>query len=155
MNYWLFKSEPHVFSITDLKNSPKRQGFWDGVRNYQARNYLRDGVKLGDKVLFYHSSTKEPGVVGIATVVMATTPDPTQFDPKSEFFDPKSKKENPTWFGVVVEFEQEFQTIVSLNDIKTHKVLQNMVVAKAGRLSIQPVEKKHFDLVVKLGGVQG
>jgi len=152
--YWLMKSEPDVFSIDDLKNQPKSTDHWDGVRNYQARNFMRDEMKKGDLILFYHSNAKEIGIVGIAEVVKEAYPDFTAFDKKSKYYDPKSNEENPRWFMVDVKYKKKFKSVLTLQEIKDHKVLSNMKVAQKGqRLSIQPVEKKHFDLVCKMSGV--
>lgn len=151
MKYWLFKSEPNVFSLDDLKNSPKKTSFWEGVRNYQARNFLRDEVKKGDLVLFYHSRVEPIGVVGIAKITKDGYPDTYAFDPNHKYFDPKSKKENPTWYGVDVTFLEEFPRCVSLKEIKETKTLSKMMVAQKGaRLSIQPVTEKEFEIVKKL-----
>lgn len=144
------KSEPDVFSIKDLKKVKSEP--WDGVRNYQARNFMRDDMKVGDKVLFYHSNTDVPGIVGVAEVSKEAYPDKTQFDKKSKYFDPKASKENPRWVHVEVKFIKEFTRTVSLAELKEHKTLSEMKVCLKGqRLSIQPVDKKHFDMVVKMG----
>ncbi|WP_411824067.1 EVE domain-containing protein [Leptospira sp. 'Mane'] len=150
MKYWLFKTEPDVFSIDDLER--EKISFWEGVRNYQARNYLRDEVKKGDLVLFYHSSTDPTGIVGVAEIVESQIPDPFQFDPKSKYFDPKSKKEDPRWFGVRLKLSKRFKNFLSLAELKTIKNLNQMVlVQKGSRLSIQPVQKSEFDTITKLG----
>ena len=148
--YWLMKSEPDCYSIDDLKKD--KQAEWDGVRNYQARNFMRDDMKIGDKVLFYHSSTKPMGVVGTATVCRESYPDFTAWDPKSDHPDPKSTKENPIWFMVDVCFEKKFDDIVTLESLKLDPFFNDMRVTQRGsRLSIQPVEKKHYDKIVKMG----
>jgi predicted RNA-binding protein with PUA-like domain len=150
MRYWLFKTEPDVFSIDDLAR--EKVSFWEGVRNYQARNFLRDDVKPGDLVLFHHSSTNPPGVIGIAEIVESGIHDPHQFDPNSKYFDPKSPKENPRWYGVKLKLHSKFKRLISLNELKTISGLEKMVVIQKGsRLSIQPVTKKEFDIVKKLG----
>ncbi|TGN06481.1 EVE domain-containing protein [Leptospira ilyithenensis] len=150
MKYWLFKTEPDVFSIDDLER--EKISFWEGVRNYQARNYLRDEVKKGDLVLFYHSSTDPTGIVGVAEIVESRIPDPFQFDPNSKYFDPKSKKEDPRWFGVKLKLSKRFTNFLSLAELKTVKGLSKMVlVQKGSRLSIQPVQKSEFDTITKLG----
>lgn len=155
MNYWLFKSEPNVFSLEDLKNSPKKTSFWEGVRNYQARNFLRDEIQKDDLVLFYHSRVEPIGVVGIAIVTKSGYPDPYAFDPQHKYFDPKSKKEKPTWYGVDVKFREEFPRCVTLKEIKAHKGLADMMVAQKGaRLSIQPVKEKEFEIIRKLANSQ-
>lgn len=149
MKYWLFKTEPDVFSIEDLKR--EKISFWEGVRNYQARNYLRDEVKLGDPILFYHSNANPPGVVGIATVVKEASPDPYQFDPKHKYFDPKLKGTEPRWFGVHISLQEIFAEIIPLDVLKKTKGLESMVVTQKGsRLSIQPVTEKEFHIIKKL-----
>jgi len=150
--YWLMKSEPHVFSLEDLKNSPDSTTHWDGVRNYQARNFMRDQMKTGDPVLYYHSSCDEPGVVGIAEVVRESYPDHTSWDQKSKYFDPKSTPENPRWFMVDIKWKQAFKRLLSLQEMKEAPELQNMRVVQRGqRLSVQPVDKADYDRVVKMG----
>ena len=154
MAFWLFKSEPHKFSLDDLENSPSKTTTWDGIRNYRARNYLRDTVKLGDRVLFYHSSCEVPGVVGVAEVVKESYPDYTSWDPKSDYYDPKSGPENPRWFMVDVQFRERFPKMVTRQDMMAQASLDGMmVVQKCQRLSIQPVEAKHFEEVRRLGGL--
>lgn len=150
MRCWLMKTEPDVYSIDDLERDGKT--FWSGVRNFQARNFLRDEMQPGDFVLFYHSVAKDKGVAGIARVSRAGYPDPTQFDRRSEYFEPKATKAQPIWFVVDVEFVEKFAAVVTLERIKATKELAGMMVAKRGaRLSVQPVEKRHFDVVRKLG----
>lgn len=149
MNYWLFKSEPNCYSIDDLKRDGAEP--WDGIRNYQARNMLRDDVKMGDKVLFYHSSCPEPGVVGVCEVVKEGYPDHTAFDPNSEHPDPKSDPENPRWFMVDVKFETKFKNLVPLAQIKEMSEFSGMrLIQRGNRLSLFPVEPEHFDLICKL-----
>lgn len=151
-NYWLMKSEPDVFSFTDLKNEPNSTAHWDGVRNYQARNFMRDQMKVGDLVLFYHSNCAVPGVVGVAEVVREAYPDHTARDPESKYFDPKSTADNPRWFMVDVEWKQAFKRTVSLQEMKNTPALAEMKVVQRGqRLSVQPVDKRHFDKVVEMG----
>ena len=150
--YWLFKSEPYAFSIDDLRAEPESTAFWDGVRNYQARNYLRDAVDLGDRVFFYHSGVKEPAVVGVAEVVRAGYPDPTQFDSGAEYFDPKSSLESPRWYGVDIQFVGSFERPVTLALIKDTPALAEMPLVNRSRLSIQPVSMKAWKLICKLGG---
>ncbi len=151
---WLMKSEPDVFSLDDLKNSEKKTTPWDGIRNYQARNFMRDSMKKGDVVLFYHSNCKVPGIVGLAEISSkAAYPDPTQFHAKSNYYDPKSDPDNPRWLLVDVRYKKKLRNPVSLKEIKAHPELQNMKVAQRGmRLSIQPVEEKHFEIII---GMQG
>ena len=143
------KTEPSEYSIDDLKAD--KQEMWDGVRNYQARNFMRDEMKIGDKVLFYHSNAKPAGVAGIAQVCSEPDPDPTQFDKKDSHYDPKSDPETPRWILVDVCFEAKLKRIVSLHELKENSFFDDMLVIKRGmRLSIQPVEKKHFDRIVQL-----
>jgi len=151
--HWLFKSEPDVFSIADLERAPGKTAFWDGVRNYQARNYLRDGVQKGDLVLFYHSNAEPPHVAGVAKVVRTASPDPTQFDPSDAHFDPKAKPENPPWVGVEVKHVKTFKTPVLRDMLAADKATADMEVMRRGsRLSIHPVTAAQFEAVVRLGG---
>jgi len=150
MKYWLMKSEPDVFSIDDLKQKGKTH--WEGVRNYQARNYLRDEMKIGDLVLFYHSNAEPPGVAGIGRVCTDAYPDHFSWDPHSHYFDPKSTPDNPRWFMVDIEFVEKFDDLISLNTLKETSELQGMLVTQRGmRLSVQPVDKNHFDIVARMG----
>lgn len=152
MKYWLMKSEPDVFSFDDLKNRPNKTEPWNGVRNYQARNFMRDEMSKGDKVLFYHSSCEIPGVAGIAKISSDSYPDDTQFDKKSEYFDPKATKENPRWFLRDVSFETDLKRFISLDEIRKQTKLKDMkLLQKGNRLSILPVTKEEFELIVKLG----
>lgn len=149
-NYWLMKSEPDVFSLDQLKKDKKT--LWDGVRNYQARNFMMKEMKVGDLVLFYHSNTKPPGIAGLAKISKEAVPDPTQFDKKSEYFDPKATKADPRWFCVEVQYKKKFKNYIPLDQIKETKSLADMLVIRKGqRLSIQPVTKKHFDILCKVG----
>ncbi len=149
-NYWLMKSEPDVFSIEDLEQK-KTEG-WDGVRNYQARNFMRQ-MREGDRVLFYHSNAKPSGVAGVATIVGEARPDPTQFDPKSDYYDEKSTREQPRWDLVEVGFVERFADVIPLETLKADAKLEGMLVTRKGsRLSVTPVEKAHFDRVLKLAG---
>ncbi len=153
MNYWLFKSEPDVFSIEDLKKSKNGTASWEGVRNYQARNFLRDDVKKGDLVLFYHSSVEPMAVAGVCEVVKEGYIDHFAFDKKSDYFDPKSKTDKPQWYMVDVKFKSMFKKPITLKEIKSYKELANMrLIQKGGRLSIQPITKEEFDFIVKKGG---
>ncbi len=147
MNYWLMKSEPDVYSIDDLER--ERSTYWEGVRNYSARNNMRR-MAVGDLVLFYHSNAKPPGVVGVARVAREAYPDPHQWRPKSKYYDAKSSKENPRWSMVDVEFVEKLPAMVSLDTMKTAKGLEEMVVIKRGRLSVQPVTAKQFEIVKRL-----
>jgi predicted RNA-binding protein with PUA-like domain len=143
------KSEPDVFSIDTLKS--KKTSGWDGVRNYMARNYMRDDMKLGDLIFFYHSSCDIPGIAGIAKVICESHPDPTQFDSKSDYFDPKATKENPRWFMVDVEFVEKFTSIITLSILKSIKELEKMpLVQKGSRLSINPVTYQEFQTILNL-----
>jgi predicted RNA-binding protein with PUA-like domain len=149
MKYWLMKSEPDVFGIDDLKRVKKEP--WDGVRNYQARNFMRDEMKKGDKILFYHSNTKVPGVVGIMEVSKEAFPDHTSWDKKSKYYDPKSTEENPRWFMVEVKYVKKFPRTVSLQEMKDIKALSEMkILQKGNRLSITSVTKKEFDHISKV-----
>jgi len=151
-SYWLFKSEPSEFSLEDLKKNKNQTTFWDGVRNYQARNFLRDEIKKGDGVLFYQSSTDPLAVVGNCEVVREGYPDHTQFDKKNDHFDPKATKESPTWFMVDIKLMKEFKKPVTLVEIKTNPKLKNMKLIQRGqRLSIQPVTKAEWDEILKMG----
>ena len=148
-SYWLMKSEPDVFSIQALRRD--RQTHWEGVRNYQARNHLRS-MCVGDLVLFYHSNAEPPGVAGLARVCREAYPDETQFDAKSHYYDPDSKRDDPRWSLVDVEFVEEFAEFVPLERLKEDAALDGMLVIKRGmRLSVQPVERVHFARVLKLG----
>ena len=150
--YWLMKSEPHVFSIDDLAKSEGQTTFWDGVRNYQARNTMRDEMKKGDLVLFYHSNAKPPGIAGIAKVAREGYPDHTAFDPQDKHFDPKSKKSEPTWYMVDIKLVKKFKEELTLPDLKSNEKLDGMVLLQKGsRLSVQPVSEQHFRLIEKLG----
>ena len=149
--YWLFKSEPSAFSLDDLKQSPKGIAPWDGVRNYQARNLLRDEIRVGDGVLFYHSSTDPAGVVGLAEVVRAGYPDHTAWDPKSDHPDPKSTPDNPRWYMVDVRYVRHLPRTVTLAELKATPALKSMMVVRPGsRLSVQPVTAKEWQTVLKL-----
>ena len=152
--HWLFKTEPDAFSWNDLENSPKKTTMWDGVRNYQARNLLRDHIRVGDRVLFYHSSVSPPKVVGTARVVMDGYPDPTQFDPKSKYFDPKSDPDNPRWFVVDIRMEKPLKTPVTLPELRGAKTLTEMKLLKKGnRLSVLPVSAKEWKAILSMGGL--
>ncbi len=137
------KSEPEVFSITDLEKDGRT--LWEGVRNYQARNFMMNDMAAGDEVLFYHSNAEPPGVAGVATVSKAAVPDPTAFDKKSEYFEPKATKEKPIWFCVEVKFAKKFKSVLSLNEVRTNSKLSKMtLVQKGSRLSVQPVTAAEF-----------
>jgi predicted RNA-binding protein with PUA-like domain len=152
MRYWLLKSEPDVFSFAHLKKRPKKTEPWNGVRNYQVRNMMRDEMKAGDLGLFYHSSCPEPGIAGVVRLVSGGKPDPTQFDANSEYYDKGSKPEDPRWLLVDVAWEADFKNFVSLETLRNEPRLADLLTLRRGnRLSITPVEKKHFDLICKLG----
>lgn len=152
-SFWLMKSEPDVFSYDDLVSAKGSQTHWDGVRNYQARNTMRDDMKVGDLVLYYHSNTKPPGVAGVAEVVAEGYPDPSQFDPKDSHFDPKSSEENPRWFCVDLRAVAALPEYVSIEALKGNAKLEDMAVVQRGqRLSVQPVTAAEFREVLKMGG---
>ena len=151
--YWLFKSEPSVYSLDDLKNDKDSTTHWDGVRNYSARNLLRDEIQKGDSVLFYHSSCDEPGAMGVAKVVRDGYPDPTQFDKKAKYHDPKSKADNPRWFVVDVKYDKAFKSPVTLKEMRETAGLEAMALLRKGnRLSVQPVTADEWKIITKLGG---
>lgn len=153
MNYWLMKSEPETFSIDDLKSRPNKTECWDGVRNYQARNMMRDEMKKGDLVFFYHSNCTPPGIVGIAKVVSDAYPDHTQFQEKSKYFDPKAAKDHPRWFMVDIKFVKKFKTMLPLETLKAESHLAKLPLVKRGsRLSIMPVDKKEWEHILKMAG---
>ena len=136
--YWLMKSEPDAFSIDDLKR--KGQEHWDGVRNYQARNFMRDGMRIGDRIFFYHSNCAEPGIVGVAEVATDAYPDPSQFDPKSKYFDAASSRDNPRWMLVDVKFVKKLKRTITLKELQADAALADMaLVRKGNRLSVMPV----------------
>ena len=148
--FWLMKSEPEVFSIDDLARD-KVTG-WEGVRNYQARNFMKDEMKKGDRVLFYHSNAEPSGVAGVATVDGPAVPDPTQFDSRSPYFDEKSTQESPRWWMVTVRFGEAFSEVVPLEALKKEPSLKGMALLQKGqRLSVQPVSEAHFQKVLGLG----
>ncbi len=145
--YWLMKSEPDVFSIQDLEK--KRVSGWDGVRNYQARNFMKD-MRAGDVVLFYHSNADPPGVAGVAQVAKTAYPDPSQFDRKSQYFDPKATPERPIWFQVDVQFKEIFPRFLSLDELRGVPALSEMPLFNRSRLSVQPVTPEQFATIVRL-----
>lgn len=149
--YWLLKTEPSTFSFDDLWNAPKRTTFWDGVRNYQARNALRDKMKPGDLAFIYHSSTDPVGIVGIAEIVKGGYPDPSAFDPKDSHFDPKSRRESPSWFMVDVKAVGRIDPIVTLDELRGTKGLEKMTLLQKGsRLSVQPVTEAEWRIITGL-----
>ncbi len=150
--YWLFKSEPTNYSFQDLLGEENRVAEWDGVRNYQVRNFMRDEMKVGDGVLFYHSSAKPTAVIGTARIVREAYPDNTAWQVGAKYYDPKSNPDDPTWLMVDIQADQEFARPVTLQEIKDNPKLQGMMVVKRGvRLSIQPVDKPDWDEIVALG----
>lgn len=154
MNFWLFKTEPGCFSFDDLKNRPEMTEHWDGVRNFQARNFLRDSIKPGDRILFYHSNIPEPAVVGIAEVVRAGYPDSMALDPSGEHFDPKASPLNPIWYMVDVRYREPLPKQVTLQAIKGHPLLVDMPLVKRSRLSIQPVAQEEWQIILAMGGIE-
>ena len=153
--YWLMKCELEACSFDELKNDrPDSTGKWRGVRNYQARNSMRDDMKVGDIVLFYQSNCDEPGIPGLAEIVCAGYPDPSAFDPKDPYHDPKSNPDEPTWYSVDIRWKQAFKSYVGLKALKGNPKLKDMkVVQRFQRLSVQPVTKREFDIVKKMGGL--
>jgi len=150
IRHWLMKTEPGVFSIADLRGSPAQTTFWDGVRNYQARNFMRDQMQVGDRVLFYHSG-KKPGVVGTARIVKRGYPDHTAWDPQDPHYDPKSSPDKPVWYMVDIQFELEFARPLSLAELrKTPGLEQMMLLRKGMRLSVQPVTAEEFGVILTL-----
>jgi len=150
--HWLMKSEPDVFSIDDLAKARNQTTGWDGVRNYQARNLLRDEIAVGDGVLFYHSSVDPPAVVGLARVVKAAYPDPTQFDSKSDYYDKDSKRDEPRWFSVDIAFDRKLPRPVTLPELRAEPALADMVLLRRGsRLSVQPVTPAEWKKILALG----
>jgi len=153
MNYWLMKSEPDVFSIDHLRKMPRKTEHWDGIRNYQARNFMRDAMKKGDLAFFYHSNCEEPGIVGIMEIASAAYPDHTAFEPGQKYFDEKSTPENPRWMMVDVKFKKKFKKNVSLASLKEEKKLSKMrLVQRGNRLSILPVTASEWKCILKMAG---
>ncbi|MDT8406491.1 MAG: EVE domain-containing protein [Methylococcales bacterium] len=153
MHYWLMKSEPETFGLDDLLARPGQTEPWDGVRNYQARNMMRDQMRCGDQVLFYHSNCRQPGVVGVCEVVREGYPDPTAFDPDSRYYDPKSTPDKPRWFMVDVRFRRKFPRTVTLVEMKAHPGLVELWILRRGnRLSIVPVSEEHWRIITDLAG---
>lgn len=151
MKYWLMKTEPTTYSIDDLEKESKQTTCWEGVRNYQARNLLRDDIQEGDRVLFYHSACKEPAVVGTAVVSRPGYPDSHAFDKRSKYYDAKSDPDNPRWYMVDVKLEEKFDVPVTLASLREKATLKDMVLLQKGsRLSVQPVKKKEFDIILKM-----
>lgn len=152
MNYWLIKSEPDAFSIDDLKNAPGKKEHWDGIRNYQARNFIRDDMQKGDLAFFYHSNCKEPGIVGICEVVSDAYPDHTAFDPHSKYYDAGSTPDNPRWLMRDVKYRRKTRRLIGLAELKQHadQLEDFQLVRRGNRLSIIPVSRKHWDFILAL-----
>jgi predicted RNA-binding protein with PUA-like domain len=153
MNHWLFKSEPGTFSIEDLAQAPKKTTAWDGVRNYQARNMLRDSIKQGDLAFFYHSSCDLPGIAGIVKIAREGYPDESAFDARHHHYDPDSKRTDPRWYVVDVKLERRFKQVITLDQLRTHaaKELKDFIVLRKGnRLSVTPVTKKEWDFILTI-----
>ena len=152
MKYWLMKSEPSVFGIEDLRKAPKKRSAWDGVRNYQVRNMMRDEMRIGDLAFFYHSSCDEPGIYGIIRIVKEGYPDHTAFDPTNDHFDAKSKPDNPTWYMVDVEFVEQFKRPVTLDRLRANaETLNELLILKRGnRLSVTPIKNGECQRIVEL-----
>ena len=148
MRYWLMKSEPDAYSIDDLERDGTEH--WDGIRNYQARNLMRDEMEIGDRVLFYHSNAKPPGVIGLAEIASGPYTDHTQFDPAEEYFDPKSDPDNPRWIMVDIRFIEKLPRLVSLHELKDYPELTDMVLLNRSRLSVQPVTSDQYEFIVEL-----
>jgi len=149
VNFWLMKNEPEDYNIDDLKRDKIEP--WDGIRNYQVRNMIRDEMMIGDQAFFYHSNCEIPGIYGLMTINTKAYPDHTAFDKKAKYYDPKSKKENPTWLMVDVKYKRKLKKVISLTELKKHKTLSNMrVVQKGNRLSITKVTKKEWDFILNL-----
>jgi len=152
MRYWLMKSEPDVFSFEDLKACENQTEPWDGIRNYQARNFMRDEMKVGDQVLFYHSNAKPPGVAGVAEIASGPYADPTAFDKKSDYYDPKSVPENPRWVLVDIKYKADLKRLVPLDEIKRIPECSQMrLIQRGNRLSITPVSASEFRAIQKAG----
>lgn len=148
--YWLFKAEPHIYGIDHLAAAPAQTGRWDGIRNYQARNFLRDQVQPGDEVFIYHSSCKQVGIVGTAIVASAPYADPTQFNPESPYYDPKASLEAPRWVAVDIKLQQKFAALIPLAALKAEPELAEMTLLKQGRLSTQPVSASEWNFIIKM-----
>jgi predicted RNA-binding protein with PUA-like domain len=152
VRYWLVKSEPDTFSFDDLKKAPKKTTTWDGVRNFVARNFLRDGMKKGDQVFFYHSSIKPQAIVGICEVAREAYPDASAFDAIHDGFDEKSDRDDPTWFAVDLKAVESLPRPVTLQELKANTALAGMALLRIGRLSVTPVTKKEWDTVLGMAG---
>jgi predicted RNA-binding protein with PUA-like domain len=153
MNYWLMKSEPSTFGIDDLARAKRQTTSWDGVRNFQARNFMRDDMQVGDLAFFYHSSCDVPGIVGVMKVVKAAQPDKTAFDKKDEHYDPDSNPTNPRWYSIDVQLERKFDNVVTLDRLRAHaqdKLSELLILRRGNRLSITPVSKTDWRFILSL-----
>ncbi len=151
MAYWLMKSEPDVFGIDDLRGSAHKKTFWEGVRNYQARNMMRDDMRKGDLAFFYHSACAVPGIAGVMKIARQGYPDFTAFDPAEKYYDPDSNADNPRWYMVDVRFKRKLKRVITLSELKTHKKIENMrLLQKGNRLSIMPVSDAEWEFILKL-----
>lgn len=151
MKYWLVKSEPDAFSVDDLAKQPGKTEHWDGVRNYQARNFMRDEMKKGDQIFFYHSNCKEPGIVGIAKVIKEGYPDYTAFETNNKYYDPKSDPQNPRWYMVDIKLIRKLKRTITLQELKQQQKLADMALLRKGnRLSVMPVVEKHWKYILNL-----
>lgn len=151
MQYWLIKSEPGTYSIDDLASEPKQTTYWEGVRNFQARNMMRDRMRQGEKAIFYHSSCKPPGAVGIVEIVKEAYPDDDAFDPQSEYYDPKSTPDNPRWYRIDIKLVNKFPRMVTLDELKARDELADMALVKKGnRLSIMPVTAEQWEVIMAM-----
>ena len=151
MNYWLMKSDPDVYGIDHLKAANKKTDTWDGVRNYQVRNMMRDDMKKGDLAFFYHSNCKEPGIAGIMKIAREGYPDFTAFDPKEKYYDPKSDPDNPRWYMVDVRYVRKLKRVITLTELKTYPELEGLPLLRRGnRLSAMPLSKQHWDFILSL-----
>lgn len=150
MKFWLLKSEPDTFSYTDLESALNKGTVWDGVRNYQARNILRDDINVGDKAFFYHSSCKEPGIAGLCTVTETNITDPSSLDPTSNYYDPKSTADNPRWITIRVVADRALKRVITLKELRQHEALSEMVLLNRGRLSVQPVSEEEWETILGL-----
>lgn len=151
MQHWLMKSEPDVFGIDDLYTMPKKTEHWDGIRNYQVRNMMRDDMQVGDLALFYHSNCKPPGIAGVMQIVKTAYPDFTAFDPECKYFDPKSNPDNPRWVMVDVKFKKKFKRFIALEELRQQPGLESMrILQKGSRLSITPIAEKEWDIILAM-----
>ena len=151
MAYWLMKSEPDVFGIDDLKAMPHQTDRWEGVRNYQVRNMMRDEMRVGDLAFFYHSSCKEPGIVGIVKITREGYPDYSAFDPEAKYYDPKSDPDHPRWYMVDVRYVKKLKRVITLSELKTHTGLEELPLLRRGnRLSVLPISESHWKYILAL-----